>query len=160
MHASAKGEGDPAAVSTTVWRIIGYTRWPVEEPPMQICIVGDSPNTDALHKAAELSSPKREGINVREWSANEASTTTCNVMYVGEITVEERTQLFQRITGRPILTVGEGAEFCSSGGMFCINEHNGSLRFEANLDAIGRSKLRINPQVLRLARQPNNNGHE
>ena len=160
MHASAKGGVDPVAVSTTVWRIIGYTRWPIEKPPMQICIVGYFPNTWALHKAAELSSPRRKDIIVREWPISETSTTTCNVMYVGEITAEERTQLFQRITRRPILTVGEGAEFCSSGGMFCINEYNRSLRFEANLDAIGRSKLRINPQVLRLARQPNNNGHE
>uniref|UniRef100_UPI003137AACB YfiR family protein n=1 Tax=Variovorax sp. YR752 TaxID=1884383 RepID=UPI003137AACB len=46
----------------------------------------------------------------------------------------------------------EGADFCSDGGMFCLEPAAPSVRFGANLDAIARSGLRVHPMVLRIAR--------
>jgi hypothetical protein len=51
-----------------------------------------------------------------------------------------------------VLLLGEGADFCSDGGMFCLEPGAGASRFGANLDAIARSGLRVNPLVLRIAR--------
>jgi len=61
-------------------------------------------------------------------------------------------QLLSAISGQPVLSIGEHQEFCSLGGMFCLdlNDPKG-VTFSTNLDAISRSKVRINPQVLRLA---------
>jgi hypothetical protein len=41
--------------------------------------------------------------------------------------------------------------------MFCLDIAAPALRFQANLDVIARSGLRVNPLVLRIAR-PNSRG--
>jgi hypothetical protein len=48
--------------------------------------------------------------------------------------------------------IGEGAEFCSDGGMFCLDAGTTAARFTVNLDAVARSGLRVNPSVLLIAR--------
>ena len=57
-----------------------------------------------------------------------------------------------QLTGRPVLTMGEGAEFCSSGGLFCLvpRPAGHGLRVEVNLDAVARSGLHVHPQVLKI----------
>ena len=61
--------------------------------------------------------------------------------------------LLQSTVGRPVLMIGEGQEFCTDGGMFCLQPAASELGFAVNLDAVARSGLRVNPRVLRMARQ-------
>ncbi|MFG5408722.1 YfiR family protein [Piscinibacter sakaiensis] len=56
------------------------------------------------------------------------------------------------LAGRPVLTIGWTHAFCRDGGMFCLEQGAGRTRFEVNLDAVERGRLRVHPQVLRLAR--------
>ena len=150
---------DPLEVSAMVWRIIGYTRWPVDSPSLYLCVAGHSVNAEALQQSVKFVSYRRETF-VREWHPDEDPATTCNVLYVGEMSATERMQLLKRLADAPVLTIGETPDFCSSGGMFCFAFREEGLYFEVNLDAIGRSELRVNPQVLRLARHLNKPVHE
>jgi hypothetical protein len=59
------------------------------------------------------------------------------------------------VLDRPVLTIGFDEEFCSLGGMFCLDNSSGKLQIRANLDSISRSGMRINPQLLRLTQQRN-----
>lgn len=148
---------DPVDVAATAWRIVGYTRWPQEPAPLQVCIAGDSANAEALRYVASFMMQKR-AVAVHDWSAEKNAVEVCNVMYVGQMPVDERVELIKSLINHPVLTIGEHPEFCSNGGMFCFDLSRDGLRFEVNLDAIERSKLRINPQVLRLAYPPKKSG--
>jgi YfiR/HmsC-like len=57
-----------------------------------------------------------------------------------------------------VLLLGDGLGFCTDGGMFCMEAGPQSVRFNANLDAIARSGLRVHPLVLRIARNPAGGG--
>jgi len=141
---------DPLAVGTTAWRIVGYTRWPVEPDPLHVCVMGPTENSEAMHYLTSFGMHRREAL-VREWRQDRDAIEDCDVLYVGKSAIAEFPRLLQQLSGHPILTIGEAPVFCSHGGMFCFDLKHEGVRFEANLDAIGRSNLRVNPQVLRLA---------
>ena len=61
--------------------------------------------------------------------------------------------LLTTFVNRPVLTIGHGEDFCSFGGMFCLQSTEAGERIQANLDSISRSGLRINPQLLRLTQR-------
>ncbi|EOB2354640.1 TPA: YfiR family protein, partial [Escherichia coli] len=44
---------------------------------------------------------------------------------------------------------------CIIGSAFCLIIHNNDVRFAVNLDALSRSGVKVNPDVLMLARKKN-----
>ena len=145
-----------ASVGATVWGIVSYTRWPVQPEVLQVCIAGHSAHAEAIRRTADWIGAERLSV-VRQLEPGD-NPAACDLLYVGEVAPAVRTRLLGQLTGAPVLTIGEGASFCSAGGMFCLDQDNAAspaagVRFSANLDAISRSGLRVNPQVLRLSRQ-------
>jgi len=142
------------SVAAIVWGIVSYTRWPAQPEVLRACLAGHSAHADTLRRSADWLGPERRSL-VRQLAPGENPAEVCDLVYAGELAPAARTHLLNQLAGTPVLTIGEGAGFCSAGGMFCL-EQDGSTagaRFSANLDAISRSSLRINPQVLRLSRQ-------
>ncbi len=77
----------------------------------------------------------------------------CNILYLGAVNDVGREKLFWRLAGRPILTITEVSVPCGVSSMFCLKFQNDQLVYEVNLDAIGRSGLRLHPNVLLLAKK-------
>lgn len=65
----------------------------------------------------------------------------------------ERQQVFHSLAGHPVLSISERGTECSVGSMFCLNVGGPRITFEANLDSIARSGVRVHPSVLKLARR-------
>lgn len=139
------------SVDAIVWGIVGYTRWPTQPEVLRVCLAGDSEHAEAIRRGADWTVPERHGV-VRQLASGENPAAACDLVYVGRLAPETRSQLLGQLSGKPVLTIGEGAGFCSAGGMFCLAQDGPVVRFSANLDAISRSSLHINPQVLRLSR--------
>jgi hypothetical protein len=138
---------------TIFWGIVGYTRWPDAKERYRICLSGDD-----QHSAMIRQSSIRRGHGVTTLSTLENAATACDVVYVSGTGTDEVGKLSRLIAGAPVLSIGDGGQFCSMGGMFCLlpgSKGGGEKpidRFAANLDAISRSTVRINPQVLRLSK--------
>lgn len=143
----------PRDLSAAVWGIISYTRWPQPPVPLRVCVLGATQHAEAIARTAEWAAPQLEVAFPQIILAHAADA--CDVVHVGHLADDERVTLIQSLVGRPVLSIGEGDDFCSAGGMFCIDTSDGGLRFGANLDALSRSPLRVNPQVLRLGRELN-----
>ncbi len=62
------------------------------------------------------------------------------------------------VAGRPVLTVGEGAEFCRQGGMIALVREGNRLRFEINQRAAERAGVRLSSKLLALARVVHGDG--
>lgn len=141
------------AVSTVVWGIVGYTRWPEKhDNHLKVCIVGHSDNIEIHKRTAGFIAPARQAT-VEELLPKHLGEAQCDVVIVGRLDDAEREHILGILTGKPVLTIGEQSAFCSAGGMFCLEKMAKGLLFEANLDAIGRSTLKINPQVLLLSKK-------
>lgn len=144
---------DRGALVTAVAGIVAYTRWPAESASIRLCTMGQGRGVDDLLRSAELGSPQRS-VSVRATSNAAEAWKECDAVFVGHVGTGVSRELLQRSIGRPVLMLGEGSAFCADGGMFCLEPAAAAVRFQANLDAIARSGLRVNPLVLRIARQP------
>lgn len=139
-----------ATVATVVAGIVSYTRWPAEVKSIRLCAIGQGPGVGELLAAADLGSPQLS-VPVRAATAATDAASECDAVYVGSLAGGATRKLLQSTVGRPVLLIGEGQEFCTDGGMFCLDT-GAAVRFAVNLDAVARSGLRVNPWVLRIAR--------
>ncbi|MCO5978142.1 YfiR family protein [Ideonella oryzae] len=152
--AAAESEFAPVEV---VSRILAYTRWPGEPRPLLACISRQADDTAAL--LARLQTPEStRPVLARDIAPDAPVPAGCDLVFFAGWTLARQQAALQALASRPVLTIGRGAEFCSDGGMFCLETRGDGTRFEVNLDAVARSGLRIHPQVLRLARPGGRSG--
>ncbi|MEG3000672.1 MAG: YfiR family protein [Comamonas sp.] len=145
------------AVAQTVWGILGYTRWPGDPSPVQLCLAGETAHAQVLLAGAEL--PGGRKLQARRISPDDAQPlNACHAVYAGHL----RAGQWQRLmgawpAGQPLLTLSEVAADCATGGMFCLDITPQGVSFELNLDSMARSGVRVNPRVLGLARRKEGN---
>jgi hypothetical protein len=138
--------------------IVSYTRWPASPNPIWLCVLGHDELLDELKSGDALSSARP--ITVHGVKLGMDFKASCNAVYVTAMPPENAKQLLFQIVSAPVVSIGEGPEFCSDGGMFCLHADTGvpsqgdRRPFSVNLDVVSRSGLRINPQVLLLAKPP------
>ena len=157
MRGAVATEADRPAVVTAVAGIVSYTRWPADTAPMRLCTIGEGSGVAELLRAADLGTPQRP-IAVQTFAPAGPDAPACHAIYVGRATSAATREVLRRYAGQPVLLLGEGSAFCSDGGMFCLEPGAAQVRFSANLDAIARSGLRVNPLVLRIARGASGSG--
>jgi len=150
--ALAASEAGRSAVATIVAGIVGYTRWPADMRSIRLCTLGQGRGVDELLTSADLGSSQLS-VPVRAASDTDAALDHCDAVYVGTLGSDATRRVLQRTVGRPVLMIGEGPEFCTDGGMFCLQPGAPAVGFGINLDAVARSGLKVNPRVLRMARQ-------
>ncbi|MDZ7854829.1 YfiR family protein [Sphaerotilus sp.] len=145
-------------VVDAVLGILAHTRWPQHRPhsqlqsqsqPLQLCVNERSSSVLELRTLHERVASGRLAP-VRLVDLADALPLDCDAVYLGA--GPAAAEPLAQLTGRPVLTMGEGAEFCSSGGLFCLVPRPGGngLRVEVNLDAVARSGLHVHPQVLKI----------
>ena len=145
---------DRLTVTETVRGILGYARWPDESGPLRLCIMGNGPHGESLLSQG-VGALARRGITTARMAEDADVSTQCDAVYMGQMEQPHWHAFFARLAGAPVLTICERSAMCSTGGMFCldVNAATGGVPFEVNLDAVARSGVRVNPQVLRLGRR-------
>lgn len=164
QEVAARTAEDPArnrsaAVAQTVAGILSYARWPNEPEQIRLCVVGPTDYADELLRAAQAQTQAAQAGKGRRLAAQrlrEDSTRVaaeCDAVYAGGLTPAQWRELGQRLAGLPILSISERSDSCIAIGMFCLDVQPAGVSFEANLDSIARSGVRIHPRVLHLARR-------
>jgi len=80
--------------------------------------------------------------------------SVCDALYVGAMPRRQWNPLLRRLNPRPMLTIGQGEDFCSYGGQFCLITGVQGLQIRANVDAIALSGLRVNARLLQMTARP------
>ena len=155
--AAAATSDSQTTVTSVVAGIVSYTRWPTQTSPVRLCTIGRGPGVEELLAAADLGSTQ-QSVPVHATRGASNASTECDVIYVGTLASSAARSLLQNTVGRPVLMIGEGREFCTDGGMFCLQPGAAEVGFAVNLDAVARSGLRVNPRVLRMARHATGSG--
>ena len=120
--------------------IVSYTRWPALSGPPKLCIFSSSRFSTALQENAATSLPY---LPVIIHTQQEAMISGCNGFYFGNESPTFQMELTEQNTE------------CIIGSAFCLIIHNNDVRFAVNLDALSRSGVKVNPDVLMLARKKN-----
>ncbi|CAI0721898.1 YfiR family protein [Serratia entomophila] len=149
--------GDPYqkrihAVTTVVVGIISYARWSNDPNPIRLCVTASPHYAEGLFDPILLSAPRPIKAEHVPFDSPLLGTS-CDVVYLGELTPAQRQNLMQRLSGHAILTISEDDIECSAGSAFCLQIDGDLASFKVNLDALARSGVRVHPNVLQLARK-------
>ncbi|MQU64532.1 DUF4154 domain-containing protein [Pseudomonas sp. FSL R10-1350] len=140
------------AVTQVVLGILSYARWPAEPAQLELCVIGPTEFTDDLLKGTTQSSGRPVHVT-RLLANNPAIATACHSVYLGKLSTEERTYVFDILAGQAVLSISEEVSQCTVGSLFCLNVRDDQVAFEVNLDSVARSGVRIHPSVLQLSRR-------
>lgn len=140
------------AVTQVVLGILSYARWPAEPAQLELCVIGPTEYTDDLLKGTTQSSGRSVHVT-RLLANNPAIATACHAVYLGKLSTEERTYVFDILAGQAVLSISEEVSQCTVGSLFCLNVRDDQVAFEVNLDSVARSGVRIHPSVLQLSRR-------
>lgn len=147
----AASSGQDNAVRDIVSGIVSYTRWPELNSPPVLCVFASASYVNALTPSAS----DYKSIIVQ--NEQEALSAQCNALYFGRESAEQQQSIINHFQQRPLLTIAEDNPDCMVGSAFCLQMNSSRVTFSVNLDALSRSGVRVNPDVLMLAR---NKKHE
>ncbi|CAN5750378.1 hypothetical protein BH11PSE8_BH11PSE8_38690 [soil metagenome] len=150
--------------------IVRYSRWAEAPAVLRVCVNEQDPAAvlAITRRFAEETAPAvdvpghalpvRVQVVSRAFDVGDiAALRECQAIYFGSALATSAqplvTRLVTQLLNQPILTVGQGDDFCSRGGLFCLSPSEPGWRIRANLDSISRSGLRVNAQLLRLTQR-------
>ncbi|MEK6542034.1 MAG: YfiR family protein [Pseudomonadota bacterium] len=141
-------DGPAIATAEMVTSIISYSRWDNSPQTIRLCVTGTSATVGRIE-----SQRLRDGRNivVVHLAPSAASPTSCEVIYIGQMAPPDRARLINRL-GNSTLTLTDADPNCDYGAAFCLHSTSQGLTFDLNIDAVARSRIRVDPRVLRLGR--------
>jgi len=160
-----------------VYNFIKFVDWPKEKTadsnePITIGIIGSKDFVKAfeplIHKKVKnrnISTKYFEGYeklkkskedDARQWNQKMEALKTCHLLMFcscDSVRIENLSQIIKALKGSPVLTVGETAGFLESGGIINFLMVDKKVRFEINVTAAKKSRLKISSKLLRLAKR-------
>lgn len=132
---------------------VRYVHWRDEDrlEAWNICIVGDVPaEQDRVYAERVV---RGRPFKVRRIEAG-APLDGCQVLDLTAIDASATNRVLERARRLPILAVGSGSAFCSSGGQICLHlagqRATEQQKFEVNISAMREAALGVSSRLLTL----------
>jgi hypothetical protein len=131
-----------------LYNFVKYVEWPDKtKQNILICVAGQNPFGPVLDTLTH--NERVRGIPLGTEIILEARTD-CDVLFTPK--TSNVPVYLKAAAGLPILTVGESPRFLEQGGIIRFVVDGPNVRFEINLAAAERAKLKISSRLLQLAR--------
>jgi len=133
-----------------------FVEWPAAvfpEPrsPFNLCVLCDDPFGPSLDQTVAGESIDGRPIAVQR-GARLAELKGCHLLFVSRSERERQRESLAALRDSAVLTVGDAGRFLDDGGMIDFVLEGNRVRFEVNLAAVEKSRLKISSKLLRLAR--------
>ncbi len=152
LLAHANELAEPELKAAFIYNFTKFTTWPDAGPhaaPLRLCSTGEN-QVSAQFTWLQGRTAQARRIEVQV-PADHDLWPTCHLLYVTEPTHYKA--VFSMVAQRPVLTVGEGAEFAQAGGIIGLQRIADRMRFTINLGAAQRAGLQLSSQLLQLAQE-------
>lgn len=154
-----EGAGEYEVKAAFLYNFAKFVEWPGNAfgsptDPLVLCVYGDDPfgeSLDAVIQGERVGGRRLVVHRTREIP----QLRGCHVVFLSQRARERYPEVLGSLRGRSVLTVGEGDGFLTDGGMIRFVLEQNRVRFEINLDAAERNRLKLSSQLLRLARAVN-----
>lgn len=143
--------------AASLFHFIDYTTWPKtaferESSPIVLLVVGEDPFGKVLEET--LRGKKSAGRDIRVARSKDLSDLPkAHMVFLARSHAKEIGKLMEGLAQTPVLVVGDTEGLAEHGALVNFFLENKRIRFEVNNDAVRRSGLTINPQMLKLARR-------
>ena len=134
-----------------------FIEWPVEvsaanRDPLILGVIGADPFGPVLDEAVEgRTGPDGPRLVVRRFTRIE-DVVHADILFISSSEEERLPQILKTLQGASILTVGEMDRFAERGGMVALRLEDKKVRFDVNLGAVRRARLKLSSHLLKLAR--------
>lgn len=132
-----------------------FVEWPAEaftdtKSPLVIGILGTDPFGSYLDETVKGEVVQGRTLEIKRFRAID-EVDNCHILFVSTSESSNLEAIFNRLSGKPILTAGDGSDFASRGGMVRFLTESKKIRLRINLDPVRASKLTISSKLLRVA---------
>ncbi len=128
------------------------TEWPANTlgDSIDLCFIADEDFGRALDSINGKQINNRP-IYTRPIAGAE-ETASCNIIFIGQMTNTNLTNLINKIATQPILTVTDDEQLAKTGANIFLRPEGQRLVFEINTETAQSAKLNISSRLLRLAK--------
>jgi YfiR/HmsC-like len=155
-RAQSSGTSEYAAKAAFLFHFAQFVEWPADafkdrNSPLTYCTIGEDPFRGALDESVKGKNVGGRPLRVQHLRERE-EIDGCQVVFIAAALRAGQGEELAGAQGRPVLIVGETEHFAQEGGVigFCLEEKK--IRFEINLEAAGKARLRISAKLLALAK--------
>jgi hypothetical protein len=127
--------------------------FPNATAPLVIGVLGKNPFGSDLEKVMQNKLVDEHPLVIKIFSSPREATG-CHILFICNSEKERLPEIFKRLKGTSVLTVGEVANFTQSGGMINFVLQGTKTRFQINNEAAVNSGLKISSKLLSLALRP------
>ena len=129
-----------------------FVEWPNAISGDAICIgiVGDDPFGEALAQTIAGKTVNGRAFVVKRLKLQE--TRQCQIVFVAASERKRIHTVLEAVVGSAVLTVGDMHGFAQAGGVINFEIVDSRVRFEVNIDAAERARLKLSSKLLSLAK--------
>ena len=152
--AAAQSASAPELKAAFLFNFAKFAEWPSLAPdaPVAVCVAGDDRVATVLSETVRGQAPETRAVTVIKLPGD-VPTRACQVLFVGSgADARRRAALLEEAAAGPVLTVSDSVRFAVTGGMVELFLESGRMRFAINVDAVGRSRVRLSSRLLGLAK--------
>jgi hypothetical protein len=154
QRAESAAPGEHQIKAAMVYNMMRFIDWPDSpflgnEETLDICFVSKGSMSSAI-EALTGKQVKGKTIAVRQ-VGKQGSFSGCFVLLLSDTERSAAASILDMTRSAPVMTVGDSRGFAASGGVFGFMILDGKVRFEINLAAAQRHRIRISAQLLKLA---------
>lgn len=137
-----------------------FVSWHSALPPdvFTICVVGSTPVTGLLHKAADGQMVEQRRVVVRPL-ADVSAARGCQELFVAEGDAQSVAAALAVVRGAPVLTVTNGQTDAVAKGIVNFVLVGGHVRFEIDPAAAAASGITISSKLLNIATDVHGSAH-
>ena len=143
---------DAAVKSAYILNIIDFVEFPDSTQKLnKICIFGD--DIIGLHLADLIQKKRRPNpLQIVRVSEN-SSLVSCKVLFLSSTVRDYEGKVLYKTESFPVLTIGDSVSFNERGGIIEFSVIDGKIRFNINLSSAKAKGLRINSELLEIAKE-------
>lgn len=153
LPVAAEGEFQEYAVKAAfILSTLKFVDWPEPPPagtPVNLCILGENPfgkDIDGLQGKMV----KERAVSIKSVKAT-SDTRDCQVVFISGSEKSRLGQVLDAFQGKGVLTIGDTPGYGDQGVIVNFFEEDRKVRFQINLSAAQKSRLKFDSRFLKLA---------
>lgn len=157
-HAGAQSEPptEYQIKAAFLYNFAKFVEWPAEAFPdtraaIHLCVVGEDPFGDVLEQTVSGKAIHGRPLAIKRLKSDQ-DLKVCQILFISSSEKWRLVPILGSLRGSSVLTVGETQRFAQLGGMINFILEESKVRFEINVEAAERVRLKMSAKLLSLAR--------
>jgi hypothetical protein len=139
-----------------VFNFVKFTEWPIQAyadagSPLTTCFL-DADDVRAAFRTISAGKALNGRFLEDRAVKSAADMRNCQVLYVDSPRSPVVIDALKSARQRDALAIGTSEDFLACGGMLRLQIENNRMRFDVNVGAVGRTKIKLSSKLLALAR--------